>query len=114
MKIYTDTKQSEKLVQLLSTDCADGVWVRYAMRGDGLDVPDEMQFIHCEIPFKLYSGIGIPSWSIVALLNSLSPATTLDISEGPDKQYRIHCKERFSEWHDNPIDACYEIILKLH
>lgn len=31
-----------------------------------------------------------------------------------DHHYRIHCMERFTEWYDNAIDACYKMILKLH
>lgn len=53
----------------------------------------------------------LPCWSLAALLNIL-PSSTTDSSN--DHHYRLHCMGRFTEWYDNPIDACVEMILKLH
>ena len=52
----------------------------------------------------------IPAWSLAALYSVL-PTFTLDSSD--DKYFRIHCCNKFSEWYNNPIDATFEIILKL-
>ena len=113
IKSYTDIEQSKKLTKILSIESADGTWVQRVVCGEALDMPEEMQYIHQETPFRFYSGIGIPCWSLTALLECL-PTATLDISESPDKQYRLHCKGHFSEWRDNPVDVCYEMILKLY
>ena len=53
----------------------------------------------------------VPCWSLAALFGVL-PSATLDSSN--DHYYRLHCVERYTEWYDNPVDACYEIIIKLH
>ena len=53
----------------------------------------------------------IPCWSLAALLG-VFPTFTIDSSD--DHYFRVHCYIYFSEWHNNPVDACYEMILKLH
>lgn len=52
----------------------------------------------------------IPCWSLSALLDVL-PSATLDSSD--DHHFRINCKKLYTEWHDNAVDACVDMILKL-
>lgn len=112
MKAYTDLKQSKKLAEILPHNTADNTWERVTITGSNLNVPEEQQYVHNgNMPFCFYSGIGVPCWSLAALLSVL-PSSTLDSSN--DHYYRLHCMEKFTEWYDNPIDACYEMILKLH
>ena len=112
IKSYTDISQSKKLAEILPIESADQTWARIAIAGVNLDVPEELQYIHNgDMPFQYYSGIGLPCWSLSTLLNVM-PSVTLDSSD--DHHYRLRCKERFSEWHDNPIDACVEMLLRLH
>ena len=121
MKSYTDIKQSETLVNILSLESADAKYgyiapYEYSDRiyDEGYDeIPYPIAFIK-----KDYSNFFVeeyddelPCWSLVALLNVL-PSATLDSSD--DHHYRIHCMRRYTEWYDNAIDACYEMILKLH
>ena len=53
----------------------------------------------------------LPCWSLTALLNVL-PSATLDSSN--DHHFRIHCMERYTEWYDNAVDACVEMIIRLN
>ena len=111
-KSYTDLEQSKKLAEILSHDYADGTWKRVAIAGINLNVPEEQQYFHDgDTPFVFYSGVGIPSWSLAALLDIL-PSSTLDSSNG--HHYRLHCMGMFSEWYANPIDACVAMIEKLN
>ena len=116
MKSYTNIKQSKKLAKILPSESADMCHLKTYILDD-LDwrFDDKaLPLLLGNTPLSEMSRSTLPCWSLTALLNILSPAATLDISEGPEKYYRLHCKERFSEWYDNPIDACYEMILKLN
>lgn len=53
----------------------------------------------------------VPCWSLAALLSVL-PTFTIDCSD--DHYFRVHCQQKFSEWHNNPIDACVAMIERLH
>ena len=117
MKSYTDIEQSKKLAEILPIESADGTWKQYAICGAALNVPEEMQYIHCETPFKLYSGIGCPCWSLAALLDLIPTPTLARLDDKEDGGwYRNTIKfgeDYFSydgNYHDNPIDACVEVI----
>ena len=97
LKSYTDLEQSKKLAEILPLESAD-------MRYDGV-------MLELKIPKVRYNGLGTPCWSFAALLNIL-PSATLDSSD--DHHYRVHCNERFTDWHDNSVDACVAMIEKLH
>ena len=111
MKSYTDIEQSKKLAEILPSESADMFYCY------GMDI-DTKVWSFDSIPTIIDADnqidIGdIPCWSLASLLNFL-PMWTLDSSEGPDKQFRLHCKGHFSEWRDNPVDVCYETIIRLH
>ena len=121
MKSYTDIEQSKKLAEILPHESADMYWwptsIRYYIEAiDDGDFNEEVGHIR--------------AWSLAALLsvlpNSENKSTTL--SKGG---YRISTLEQINDWFvdcedetnglnncitsaDNPIDACYEMILKLH
>ena len=101
MKAYTDLSQSRKLAEILPLESADMYWDllskdKYA-RVNNIG--------HCLGRYCVYA------WSLSALLNVL-PTFTIDSSD--DHYFRIHCQQKFSEWHDNLIDACYEMVIRLH
>ena len=104
MKSYTDIKQSKKLEEILPIDSADMHW-QYIEEDNG-----QLQWFCFPKDFSINQHDTVSAWSLVALLNVL-PSSTLDSSD--DHHYKMHCMERFTEWFDNPIDACYEMILKL-
>ena len=111
MKSYTDIEQSKKLAEILPHESADNTYERVIIAGCNLSIQVERQYIHNDIPFIYFSGVGVPCWSLAALLGVL-PSATLDTSD--DHHCRLHCMERYTEWYDNPIDACVAMIERLH
>lgn len=101
IKSFTSLEQSRRLGKFLPNESADMYyreWKRDTknIRIANVGTADESD---------------LPCWSLAALLNIL-PSSTTDSSN--DHHYRLHCMGRFTEWYDNPIDACVEMILKLH
>lgn len=103
MKSYTDIEQSQKLVEILPIESADMWFHPYPNDEYWYDVPN---IGNADLKYNQ-----LPCWSLSALLNAL-PSSTLDNSD--NHRYRFRCMERYTEWYDNAIDACYEMILKLH
>ena len=124
MKAFTSIEQSKKLAEILPLESADMSY--RPCREDG-GIPD-YQLDLC--PHKFASWIGFPCWSLAALLsvlpNGKDVSTTLsrggwkiDPVEYIDKWWCEYEDEdnttnNFSVSADNPVDACYEMILKLH
>jgi len=77
-----------------------------------------MQYGHNgNMPFTLYSGIGIPCWSLSALLD-VFPCELGDnhflVLDKEGNEYCCcydGCRHTFA---DNPVDACVAMIEKLH
>lgn len=113
IKVYTNIEQSKKLAEILPLESADGTWKRYAICGDALNMPKEIQYIHIETPFRLYSGIGTPCWSLAALLNVLPNYQMQTQDDGIG--ILCSCNGKFNiVTADNPVDACYGMIIKLN
>ena len=112
VKSFTDLEQSKNLVEILPLESADMHYVRAYFKGKQSD-----WFIKLGRPIK--SDDIIPCWSLAALLDVL-PFPTLSkdklgsdkvgwmVSVYPDNSRLDSC------WHDNPIDACVSMIIKLH
>lgn len=109
MKAYTDLEQSKKLAKILPIESANMSWV-----STGLGKPFA-RTIPCHGNPEEIS----PCWSLAALLDILPyPSLSKDrlgsnkvgwmVSVYPDNSRLDSC------WYDNPIDACYEMILLLH
>lgn len=119
-KAFTSLEQSKKLAKILPMESADHHYVRKTcdFMGNSVDGKwSEPKYGNTNSKYAHYivqnfsSYETIPCWSLVALLDTL-PSSTLDSSN--DHYYRLHCMERFTEWYDNAVDACYEMIIKLH
>ena len=106
IKSYTDKDQARELAKFLPPDTADMSWKYQKDRWVG--EPDYREWPEFE---KATDRRDIPCWSLAALLDFL-PSSSLDSSD--DKQFRIYSGKKFTEWYDNPIDACYEMIIRLH
>ena len=110
MKSYTDLEQSKKLAEILPIESADMHYATWTIL-DGEFVVSSNQGDTIESLQEDFGNQIIPCWSLVALFEVL-PSATLDSSD--NHCFRLHCMERFTEWHDNAIDACYEMIIRLH
>lgn len=124
MKSYTDIKQSAQLALLLPTGSSDMWWSWFSNPLDDTNGGEYEKdpLLHKPIcnPEK-----AIPCWSLAALIEMLP--TIDDGNRNP-----IFCKDiRFNKWHvvyhgtaveptidsglyNNLIDACYELIARLH
>ena len=110
-KICTSEEQSKKLIELgIDVNTADMAYWKRSYRPN-----DYAIMVHytkeLQEGFEAKGIEYIPAWSLTALLSVL-PSASLDNSD--DHHFRLHCMEKFTEWHDNPIDACVAMIEKLN
>ena len=116
MKSYTDLEQSEKLTGILPLESADMQWII-----DGLGKP-------FPFPVERVNENEKPCWSLTGLFGVLPD----ELTDSDGCVYRnefFHLKGKYTIQYprlttlwpsllsveaDNPVDACYEMILKLH
>lgn len=111
MKSYTDIEQSKKLAEILPLENADCYWDY-----------DEMQKFHRISWFEdgynkesqlILNENNVCAWSLAALLREL-PDTML----GKDKDGYVVMVEimgsGLTAFADEPVDACYKMIIKLY
>ena len=100
MKSYTDIEQSKKLVEILPLESAD----MYYWCGEDLRIGG---YRAMNIDYD------IPCWSLAALLGFI-PNYKLSSEHN---YHTCTAETSFGEetvgWFDSPVDACYEMILKL-
>ena len=107
MEGYTSLEQSKKLAEILPLDSADMSYRPYREEGG---IPD-YQATLC--PHIFASWIGIPCWSLAALLEVISYPTLSQEYNGKWSCMEFPGDEEV-EGCENPVDACYEIILSLN
>jgi hypothetical protein len=112
IKGYTDLSQSKKLAEILPLESADMCY-RYYSGGMITGYGD------CVLAKSFITGKNVirendfPCWSLAVLLGVLPEKYTELIKEGG--MYRIIIKDSYMTClFDNPVDACYSIIIKLH
>lgn len=116
MKSYTDLPQSKKLAEILPLESADMCYLP-------THIGDEHHFIASLSPYLVCTKLTevsieycAPCWSLAALLGVLPKIVnneTLFI-ETSAALWHIGYRDIYTARTDNPIDACYEMILKLH
>ena len=113
IKSYTDLEQSKKLAEILPLESAD-MRYEYSSR-EREDTQEPMNGFHTS-SFNWFkesdSFIYFPCWSLAALLAVLPNENML--VKTTDGKYYCLSKDIITNHYDNPIDACYEMILKLH
>ena len=106
MKSYTDIKQSKKLAEILPLESADMGWF-YSRN------PQAARN-------QMWAGTkaenaDIPCWTLSALFKMLPYSARLERGSSTELCYVTLPNElESSGWHIEPVDACYEMILKLH
>lgn len=123
IKSYTDIPQSKKLAEILPLESAD-MWYNISMI-DKFGIDDYNEYPS----FEKNTDIDIPCWSLAALYgilpNNKKESTILSRGgwkiEPPEYldnwwcEYEDHEHSKdFTVSADNPVDACYEMILRLH
>ena len=106
MKSYTDLNQSKRLAEILPTESADMYW--------------EYDFTKHECTLKImdeqFDDTCIRAWSLAALFDVLPKIInneTLFI-ETSASLWHVGYRNIYTARADNPVDACYEMIIKLH
>ena len=113
IKSYTDLEQSKKLAEILPLESADMEYM--FLKKDGSKVSN-VPFVKdgFEEPECCYTFI--PCWSLSALLDVLPKQFgryTKSLCWFDDAWHCVYMDEDCVSA-DNPLDACYEMILKLH
>ena len=119
MKSYTDIEQSKVLAKILPLESADMYYPWYIEEdgdtiesGHRINTPNIGNFITHKVNKMI-----LPCWSLASLLSVL-PLIDLTMPQligTPKTLYRcIYNDDLKSHAYDNPVDACVEMILKLH
>lgn len=119
IKAFTSVEQSRKLAEILPLESADMYYFRQI---DNDYFPPDVESI-CPIPLfkdgKEDFNYDIRCWSLAVLLNVLPFPQLSKDKLGSGKVgwmvsvYPMNCRYD-SCWHDDPIDACIDMIEKLH
>ena len=107
MKSYTDIEQSKKLAEILPIESADMFYLK-------IPNSSEVGYNYSDLPYFASLGIkdNLPCWSLAALLEQLEDAAGLAKDYGFWFCYDNR-KSCYTKHYDNPVDACYEMIVKL-
>lgn len=121
MKAFTDVRQGEILKKILPLESADMHYNNVSIKGINYVDEYKAELMDYNTAQKVLSkylvnpmfGI-IPCWSLAALLSLLPRPTLHQTNDG--KWYCDITDNRtyFSKHYDNPVDACVEMVLKLH
>ena len=123
MKAFSDLEQSKKLAEILPLESADMYYSHEFVNSAGdyykLNIASEGYFDDKEL-----LGSDIPCWSLAALLGALPkninigrPSLESNYKGYYWIQYYDECMKPNSHntgCFDNPVDACYEMIIHLH
>ena len=120
MKSYTDLEQSKVLSDILPIESADECYIKHSSSNNpswefNEDFPP---MILGNVPINAMTVETLPCWSLTALLNILPyPQLSKDKLGGGKEGWMVsvypdNCRHD-SSWHDNQVDACYEMIIKL-
>lgn len=121
IKSYTDIEQSKKLAKILPLESADMHYNNASIKGKNYVDEYRAELMDYNTAQKVLSkylinpifGI-IPCWSLSALLSVLPDYTLQTNTDGTVFVVCESKKPMISDAYDNPVDACYTLILKLH
>ena len=120
MKSFTDLEQSKKLAEFLSSESADMHYNNGSCRGVDYTehfsaelMPYQEALYLMKIHKTNFMFQVIPCWSSTALLEVIrnNGRYELQMYEGG---YYFEANGFMTESYFNPVDACYDLILKLH
>lgn len=129
MKAYTDLEQSKKLAEILPIESADMYYMETSCNNYTIGVLQRLEKDMLLKQAEYYKML--PCWSIAALLSVLpfllianNQRYAFSMHKGLNKdgetyviRYNVFntditlCE---TEYYNNPIDACFEMIIKLH
>ncbi len=126
IKSYTSLEQSKKLAEILPIESADMWYQHVGYSYSIIDGKEKPVYFPMVIRDNISSD-DIPCWSLAALLNVLPKKyypikdheTNLILGKPKDKWCVLYCdttgmQDGEQTLGNNPVDACYEMIMKLH
>ena len=122
IKSFTDLQQSKKLAEILPLESADMWWLYITAQGKYIAMMHEEPDPHYLARMESYGikDAAIRCWSLAALLGVL-PAECecmslehINYGNNHKKYFMHYIGGENTEDYDNPIDACYEMIVKLY
>jgi len=120
MKSYTDLAQSEKLAEILPLESADMAYIWHATSDNpAFRFDDDMPpMVLKNVPIEDITADTLPCWSLAALIDVL-PRVDIEKEIWFDDTYSYRVKAYIGDgyvgdWVDNPIDACYNMIITLN
>ena len=110
MKSYTDLEQSKKLAEILPLESADTIW---DLTNPDLPTIRAIPYEDSDYSNK-YLNI-IPCWSLAALLGVVPEEVSLNSFKDGNWNAMVQQNGKMIYGDtDNPVDACYEMIVKLY
>ena len=109
IKSFTDLSQSKKLAEILPLESADMHYINDKHAGC---VP-YLEITNGSNPWLKGTNIS-PCWSLAALLGVLPNGIVMNKDSQNGRYHFSSTNAGTYVTTDNPIDACYEMILKLH
>ena len=106
-KSYTDLEQSKRLAKILSDETADFFWLIGRLHTDGPRYEVIRTRNEVSEPETCW-----PCWSLAALLDYLSANFRVDIKY-LNNYWELDCRVQVT-YGKELVDACYEMIIKLH
>ena len=105
-KDYTSVEQSQKLIKLgINKTTSDMHYDKHSLEDYYSPIPiiGKYSEIHDQLP----------CWSLSALLEILPPGKIL-LHNKRKKKKKCICNNIHTDFHDNPVDACFEMIVELN
>lgn len=119
MKSHTDIEQSQKLAEILPLESADMCWtnhyygtIRSSMRVSSKTIKEYKELL-AHFADNRSIDVFYPCWSLAALLDILPNYQMHTQDDGTGILCSYNGKFNIITA-DNPVDVCYELILKLH
>ena len=105
MKSYTDIEQSKKLAEILPIEGADMYWDYDVQKHEYYPMVMDEQF----------DDTCVRAWSLAALFKMLPYSARLERGSSTELCYVTLPNElESSDWYIEPVDAVFEMILKLY
>lgn len=126
IKAYTNLEQSKKLAEILPLESADMHYNNVSIKGINYVDGHRAELMEYNRAIEVLSKYTvnplfevIPCWSLSALLVVLPDGTDIIKDKADTENEKYMCTvgvkdDIISTFGNNPIDACYEMILKLH
>lgn len=128
IKSYTDLEQSKKLAEILTLESADMKWFFWKEEIDAHKTPTFGYSKTAAESYKDSEAVYLPCWSLASLLEQLhyelfdddGNSSYLQMNKEDDVYQLVYTDPHVdfesieTDRYEHFIDACYELILKLH